>query len=515
MAEDAVLGPPRLVRRWRHERLAAAASEASVARPIEVLADRLCTAARAWGGPRGFVWLDPGGPMVGPESEGVLSAFPFESRRFSRGDGDLAAFLDGLARRDAPSAAELRFRGGWLGHLSYECVADLEPVVLQARADPNVPLASWALHPTWFRHLPHEGVLELWTRHAGDAEAARDGRPLPSLAAWVHWAEEALRAPYDHTTPMMVFPGHLVNRPLERTPAVERLLETAERSLGPERFEEAVREVQEAIREGEVFQANLAQRIVVESAVDPFHVYLRLRRLNPSPFAGYLEEDWGALVCNSPERLVRVKDDVDERIVEARPIAGTRPRREDAEADEREVAALRSSEKERAEHTMLVDLVRNDLGRVACAGTVRVDAFQVVEAYSHVHHIVSNVRGVLRPHARVSDVVRALFPGGTITGAPKLRSVEVIDRVEPVARGPYTGSLGRIEEDGTLDLNILIRTMVFVGGTVRVHAGAGIVADSDPFSEFEETGHKAGAMLAALAMVADQGAWPGPLEVTK
>ncbi len=463
--------------------------------PIEVLAARLRAAARARGGQRGLAWLDCGGPACGSGSESVLTAFPTETRRWDPNSPQrLESFLDGLApgERAEDSHPALSFRGGWIGFLCYEAVEALEPVRLQAARDLEVPLASWARHPVWFRYVPDRSRLELW-RTSG-------AMPDPPLEAWRHWAEEALRSPYDATVPLAGLPPVLSVRERAGGDRGRALVDGADRSLPRARFESAVRGIQAAIAEGETFQANLAQRLTLEGEVDPFAVYIQVRRLNPSPFACFIEEEWGALVSNSPERLFAVRAGGSGMTVHARPIAGTRPRTGAPSVDEARRRELLASEKERAEHTMLVDLARNDLGRVCEPGSVRVTAFQTVQEYSHVLHLVSDVEGALRAGTRFSDVVRALFPGGTITGAPKLRSIEVIDGAEPVMRGPYTGSAGYVNPDGTADLNILIRTLVHVDGRAHVYAGAGIVADSDAALEYEETLHKAGALLEAWQM---------------
>ncbi len=222
-------------------------------------------------------------------------------------------------------------------------------------------------------------------------------------------------------------------------------------------------------------------------------IYGNLRAINPSPFFGLLETDGFALVSGSPERLVCLKNDV----LETRPIAGTRPRGANPSEDDAKSLELLLSAKERAEHVMLVDLERNDLGRVAEYGSVEVDELMAIEDYSHVKHIVSNVRAVLRKELGAVDAFQALFPGGTITGAPKLRCLEVIDALEPVARGPYTGSLGYFSFDGAMDFNIIIRSLFLKNGRAYLGAGAGIVADSDPEKEYDETLHKAEAVLRA------------------
>jgi anthranilate synthase component I len=223
-------------------------------------------------------------------------------------------------------------------------------------------------------------------------------------------------------------------------------------------------------------------------------LYRRLCAANPAPFAALAQWQGIAILSSSPERLVRVEG----REVETRPIAGTRPRSRTPGGDRAEMAELAAHPKERAEHVMLIDLERNDLGRVCEAGTVRVDELMSIESYTHVHHIVSNVSGILRSGVTPLGAVRAVFPGGTITGCPKFRCMQIIAELEGQGRGAYTGSLGYLTRDGRLDLNILIRTMTVAGGRVDFRAGAGIVADSDPERELEETRAKARGLLAAL-----------------
>ncbi|MBI3087832.1 MAG: anthranilate synthase component I family protein [Candidatus Omnitrophica bacterium] len=259
-------------------------------------------------------------------------------------------------------------------------------------------------------------------------------------------------------------------------------------------FEALVRRVQEYIRDGEIFQANLSQRFEAAWPGSAWSLYLALRQVNPSPFACFLQTPSVSLVSCSPERLVAVRGGQ----ASARPIAGTRPRGASAEEDVVNSLELILSDKERAEHIMLVDLARNDLGRVCRFGSVGVDELMVLEDYSHVIHIVSNVLGRVRAGVGAVEVLRAVFPGGTITGCPKVRCMEILQELEPVARGFYTGSAGWLGFDGSLDLNILIRTMVMQGSRVSFHVGAGIVADSQPDREYHETLAKGAALLHAL-----------------
>lgn len=262
-------------------------------------------------------------------------------------------------------------------------------------------------------------------------------------------------------------------------------------------FEAMVRRAKEFIADGEIYQANLSQRFSMPLSAWPWELYQRLRAINPSPFAAFADFGDLQIVSASPERFLRVQG----RRVETRPIAGTRPKGATAVETARLRQELLLNEKERAEHLMLVDLERNDLGRVCRYGSVRVDELMGLEEYSHVIHIVSNVRGVLRSNVRSIDLIGAAFPGGTITGCPKIRSIEIIDQLEPVRRGLYTGSLGWVSATGDMDFNLLIRTAFVVGDSVHVQAGAGIVADSDPGREYEETLHKARALMEAIAPV--------------
>jgi anthranilate synthase component 1 len=278
-----------------------------------------------------------------------------------------------------------------------------------------------------------------------------------------------------------------------------------------EAFEGAVERIKEYIRAGDAFQVVLSQRLAVELRARPFDLYRALRSLNPSPYLYFLELDGVTLVGSSPEVLVRLEDGT----VTVRPIAGTRPRGRTPEEDRALAAELAADEKELAEHRMLVDLGRNDVGRVAEFGSVEVPDLMVVERYSHVMHLVSQVEGRLRQGLSAMDVFRACFPAGTVSGAPKIRAMEIIDELEPVRRGPYAGAVGHFGYGGrSMDTAITIRTVLVADGKAYVQAGAGIVADSVPATEYEETLGKARALIRAAAMVpgsAPAGARPVPL----
>lgn len=274
------------------------------------------------------------------------------------------------------------------------------------------------------------------------------------------------------------------------------LLATAIHEPDPAFFRQSVDEVRRLIAAGEVYQVNLSRRWQADlrNGVAPADIHRRLRQSNPAPFAGIATCGDGTLVSSSPERLARWRGGR----VETRPIAGTVPRGSDPGAEEALRRALLAHPKERAEHIMLIDLERNDLGRVCTPGSVVVDEYMVVESYAHVHHIVSNISGQLRDDVTPGELIRAIFPGGTITGCPKVRCMEIVAGLEPVPRGPYTGSMGYLNLDGSGDLNILIRSFVIRGTQLSFAAGSGIVADSDPQHELDETRAKARGLLLAL-----------------
>lgn len=257
----------------------------------------------------------------------------------------------------------------------------------------------------------------------------------------------------------------------------------------------AVRHAKEYIAAGDIYQVNLSQRMSAPLASTPLSLYRRLTEQNPAPFAAFLETPDAAIICCSPERFLQIRSGE----VETRPIKGTRPRGATPDEDAALAAELVASEKDRAENVMIVDLERNDLGRVCEFGSVHVPELFALESYATVHHLVSTVRGRLRPDASALDCLRASFPGGSITGAPKVRSMEIIEELEPTRRGVYTGAIGYLCFSGDMDVNIVIRTLVVKEGTAYFQVGGGIVADSDPEAEYEETLDKARALARGLA----------------
>ena len=386
-----------------------------------------------------------------------------------------ARFLDALdalwreecAGLSAPAVAadvhpQLPFRGGWLLFLAYELAAEIEPrLKLPAAPDAELPVALALRCPAAIVVDRERNctILVAEAQHAG---------LLAELGADVE-RESAASLP-----PVIALDVH---------------------DEATAKFLEGVAAVHEYLRAGDVFQVNLSREWTgsLPAGVTPAAVFASLRRANPAPFCGLLQWDGCAIASSSPERLVSVCGDR----ASTRPIAGTRARIDGDDAAAR-LRELIGHPKERAEHVMLIDLERNDLGRVCIPGSIEVDELMTLESYAHVHHIVSNVRGILRPNVSPGDVIRAVFPGGTITGCPKVRTMEIIAELEGAGRGAYTGALGYLNRDGGLDLNILIRTLTLCGDRVRFRAGAGIVADSVAAAELDETRAKARGLLRAL-----------------
>jgi anthranilate synthase component 1 len=368
--------------------------------------------------------------------------------------------------RPGPDPAALPFAGGMVGVAGYDVVRRFERLGPQPNGTPGLPEAVFVAPRSVlvFDHLTRRAAL----LHDGpDAERAALRREVRSA---LRGALPRAASPGKHSAP--------------------------EASLAPAEFCSAVERAQGHITRGDIFQLVLSIRFSGRAEVPPFDVYRALRLLNPSPYLFFLQVDGFAVVGSSPEALVKLSG----RRAALRPIAGTRPRGADDDLDRRMEAELLADPKEAAEHVMLVDLARNDLGRVAVPGTIGVDPFRTVERYSHVMHIVSAVHGVLSPHADAFDLFAAAFPAGTVVGAPKVRAMELIDELEPVGRGLYAGSVGYFDHRGNMDQAIAIRTLVLADGGYTYQAGAGIVADSQPEKELEEIRAKSAALEAALAL---------------
>ena len=367
---------------------------------------------------------------------------------------------------------------GLLGFLSYELNRWIEALPEPHGSPSATPEMLWFGMRTLILE-DHIGQ-QTWLLSVADPHGPGSLARRAALDA-LQRMEERLNAPDSHA-PSTAPPAHVL--PLEPTTTQAE-------------FETMVSRALESIRAGDIYQANVSQQFSTPWQGPALPLYESLRRINPSPFACFLVAEGLQVVSCSPERLVRVRGGR----AQTRPIAGTRPRGATPAEDALNSLELLLSEKERAEHIMLVDLTRNDLGRVCRTGSVGVNELMTLEDYSHVIHIVSEVSGELRDGIDAVDVIRAVFPGGTITGCPKVRCMQILRELEPVARGLYTGSLGVLGFDGTMDLNIAIRTMVVQERRLSFHVGAGIVADSDPEREYHETMAKAGALIDALRTV--------------
>ncbi len=402
-----------------------------------------------------------------------------KTRRLEPGEDPLSALKALLGEyKFVPVEGLPRFCGGAVGYMGYDVVRFFEKLPGRPQDDLNLPDSVFVLTDTCviFDHAYHRGKVLSNAVVNGDPDKAYTEaiRKIDAMCA-------RLEAPASGVLPPRPLPQDMQLAP----------------TLSREEYEEVVRKAKEYIAAGDIIQVVLSQRLSRPAAANAFDIYRALRSLNPSPYMYYLTYGDLRIAGSSPERLVSVQ----EGEVITRPIAGSRPRGKTAAEDAALAQELLADEKERAEHVMLLDLGRNDLGRVCRYGTVRVDEQMVIEKYSHVQHIVSNVRGQLRADRDQFDVLRACFPAGTLSGAPKVRAMEIIDELEPTRRGPYGGVIGYFSYSGNMDTAITIRTVVCTNGTAHLQVGAGIVADSVPSREYEEcVTLKGGALLRAIEM---------------
>ena len=370
-----------------------------------------------------------------------------------------------------------RFTGGVVGYAGYDVVRYYERLGEGPPDDRNLPDLSFGLYRTMviFDHVS-KTIKVVSNAHVADDP----GSAYREAAEAIERTIDRLRAGNGQGVGEVML-DHLPQIPFES-------------NFTKKRFAQAVEVCKEYVRAGDVFQVVLSQRLAVTTPADPFDIYRALRVVNPSPFMFLLNTPEVTLVGSSPEILCRVENG----IVTNRPLAGTRPRGTTEEEDQALEAELLADEKERAEHIMLVDLARNDVGRVAEASTVKLSEVMAIERYSHVMHIVSDVQGKLAAGNTAFDALRAALPVGTVSGAPKVRAMEIIDELEPTRRGPYAGGVGYVDFGGNMDTCIALRTMVISGGKVYLQVGAGIVADSVPANEYQETLNKARALLRAI-----------------
>ncbi|KOP70396.1 aminodeoxychorismate synthase, component I [Cytobacillus solani] len=423
------------------------------------------------GGRYSIAAFDPETVLIGKNSK--LEVIHKEGRQTLEGN-PLHLFKDWLSQYEAERYEEFPdFQGGAIGLISYDYGRYIEKLPELARDDLQMPDIHFLVFKEWFVFDHQAEVLWLmFLYEQSDEREEVENRAENWKRRWI--AEYALPNSKNAT----------------------EISTQKEVSMSEEIFIQAVQRVQHYISQGDVFQVNLSVRQSQPISLPALDVYEKLRELNPSPYMGYIQTPEYQLVSASPELLIKKKG----KEVSTRPIAGTRSRGKDESEDLELANELIENEKERAEHVMLVDLERNDLGRVCTYGSVEVDEFMVIEKYSHVMHIVSNVRGELADGKDGFDLIDAVFPGGTITGAPKIRTMEIIEELEPVTRGPYTGSFGWINFNGDLELNIIIRTMLVKDGFAHVQAGAGVVIDSNPVNEYKESLKKAIALWMAKEM---------------
>lgn len=389
--------------------------------------------------------------------------------------GEILSFLRSLSQQatvneiEATQVAHLPFIGGWLGWLGYDLAWEIERLPIINQDNLPFPVAYW-YEPDCFAVLDHLQQT-LWL-------AATETEQLDKLETKLSTS---------------ISSNSSINNTFSTSLAISFLTDQ-------EKYQNAVKQAKKYIQAGDIFQTNLSLRFQTETTVDSWLIYRQLQQINPSPFASYWRSPWGDVISCSPERLVQLQG----RQAQTRPIAGTRRRGQDVTSDRALAAELLANTKERAEHIMLVDLERNDLGKVCQWGSVEVDELLVIERYSHVMHLVSNVKGILSGDRDTVDLIAGVFPGGTITGCPKVRCMEIIEELEPVRRSLFYGSCGYLDLRGNLDLNILIRTLLYVKAAdtnvaqVYGQVGAGIVADSDPEREWYESLNKAEAQIAAL-----------------
>lgn len=377
--------------------------------------------------------------------------------------------------------AGLPFAGGAIGWFSYDLARRIERLPVQASDAEGLPemaigIVDWAV-------LVDHAERRSWLVGAG-----RDAR---TRARWPQLVERFHPNSPDRDPRTVTGEHRSANHPPgSPLQATSRLRS----NLSFDAYAAAFTRVQDYIRAGDCYQVNLAQRFAAPAAGDPWRAYCRLRRLNPAPFSAYLQTPFGQILSSSPERFLALANGR----VETRPIKGTRPRSADPGEDAALQQALAASPKDRAENLMIVDLLRNDLGRVCQPGSIQVPALFATETFASVHHLVSTVRGTLRPSEDAASLLRACFPGGSITGAPKIRAMAIIEELEPHRRGVYCGAIGYLGFNGAMDTNIAIRTLVHSGGQIRFWTGGGLVADSDLEQEYRETFDKAARLIELL-----------------
>lgn len=408
-------------------------------------------------------------PYVRLVTRGALTEVHAERTELSRADP--FELLREHVAMDAGCSSELPFSGGAIGYFGYDLARRIERLPARARDAERIPDMAVGIYD-WAVVVDHSG------RRAWLAGQGRDPDTDLKWNALVRLFSDA---------------------PLERRRVPFRVTSPVTSNLTPQHYGRAFDRVLDYIFAGDCYQVNLAQRFSAQATGDPWLAYQRLRLINPAPYSAYISTPYVQILSASPERFLRVEN----RRVETRPIKGTRPRAGHPRLDAELIAGLAASEKDRAENLMIVDLLRNDLSKNCELGTVKVPKLFEVESFATVHHLVSTVTGKLAPGRDAIDLLRGAFPGGSITGAPKLRAMQIIEELEPHRRGVYCGAIGYVGYDGNMDTNIAIRTLVHSHGTVRFWAGGGLVADSQRDAEYQETFDKAAALLSLLQQSAE------------
>ncbi len=502
------MNEPRVVTAIDDYRQAASEARPGVRVPVEVrvrVSDPYLAYRRARNGPGGIFLETTGGQdgwgYFGLEPVDRLTVNP-EAVTWDRkgSQAPSLAALEGLlnGERLVRGDCSIPYPCGAVGWLSYDVARELEALPEQAVDDRALPRLEVGLYETlvaWEAPVDGDVTLRITSCPAlmGDSGSESGSGPDSEFDTD---PDRIIEETYNRarTTALKVAEAVRTGEPERPQPPVRATEATFESDCGREAFADRVRHVKEYIRDGDTFQANISQRLVAPAAISPLAAYDALRGVNPAPYSCLLEFPQVDLISASPELLLERNGE----FVRTEPIAGTRPRGETAQEDTALEADLLTDAKERAEHAMLVDLERNDLGKVCAYGSVDVAQYRRVDMYSEVMHLVSNVTGRLRPEATLADAIAAVFPGGTITGAPKPRTMEIIDELEATRRGPYTGSVGIFGFDDRATLNIVIRTLVRHETAYHLRVGAGIVHDSDPYREYEETLDKARALITAV-----------------
>ncbi|MBX3652123.1 MAG: aminodeoxychorismate synthase component I [Burkholderiales bacterium] len=408
-------------------------------------------------------------PHVRLVTRGGLTEIHAEASELSRADP--FELLRGRLGFEPGCAGDLPFAGGAIGYFGYDLARRIERLPVRARASERIPDMAVGIYD-WAVVVDHSERRAWLAGQGRDPDTDRKWDALVRL--FTATPAERQRTPFRVTSPVTS-------------------------NFTPKGYGHAFDRVLGYIRAGDCYQVNLAQRFIAQASGDPWLAYQRLRLINPAPYSAYFSTPYAQILSASPERFLRVQDGV----VETKPIKGTRPRAGHARLDAERIAELVASEKDRAENLMIVDLLRNDLSKNCATGSVKVPKLFEVESFATVHHLVSTVTGKLKPGRDAIDLLRGAFPGGSITGAPKLRAMQIIEELEPHRRGVYCGAIGYIGHDGGMDTNIAIRTLVHSQGTVRLWAGGGIVADSQREAEYQETFDKAAALLSLLQQSAE------------